>query len=57
MEIPVLPKKIRATKYFVETTIDQVAGCLSYSGKPKTLAQMELAIKREVIRRHLSGRY
>ena len=48
---------LRPVKPFPETSLDQVFGCLSYSGKPKTLAQMELAIKREVTRRHDSGRY
>jgi AbrB family looped-hinge helix DNA binding protein len=31
---------------FPETTLQDVASCLSYSGKPKTLADMEEAIKK-----------
>lgn len=31
---------------FVETSLDQVAACLPYSGKAKTLAEMEEAIQR-----------
>lgn len=39
------------------TKLDEVAGCLRSRGKAKTLSQMEAAIKREVTRRHYSGRY
>lgn len=31
---------------FEETSLEDVAGCLPYRGKPKTLRDMELAIKR-----------
>ena len=39
---------LRAKSPFPRTTIDQVAGCLNYKGKAKTLADMQLAIKRGV---------
>jgi hypothetical protein len=49
---------------FPETTINEVAGCLRPKGKPRgpkrkaaTLAQMDAAIAREVIRRHDRGQY
>lgn len=29
---------------FAETSLNDVAGCLSYAGKPKTLAEMDNAI-------------
>ena len=39
---------LKAKSPFPRTTIDQVAGCLNYKGKAKTLADMQLAIKRGV---------
>jgi AbrB family looped-hinge helix DNA binding protein len=48
---------LRPARRFPRTTIDQVAGCLKYKGKAKTLADMDAAIGREVKRRHESGRY
>ncbi len=33
---------------FPETTIEEVAGCLNYKGKAKTLAEMEAAIAKGV---------
>ena len=48
---------LRPARLFPETTLDQVAGCLRYKRKAKTLAQMDTAIRREVMRRHDSGRY
>ena len=39
------------------TRLEDVAGCLGYKGKPKTLAQMDAAISGEVRRRHDRGRY
>jgi AbrB family looped-hinge helix DNA binding protein len=48
---------LRPARHFPETELDQVAGCLPCSGKPKTLAQMHAAIGREVKRRHDCGRY
>jgi hypothetical protein len=37
--------------------LEQVAGCLLSKKKPKTLAQMHAAIKREVVRLRDRGRY
>jgi len=48
---------LRPTGRFPETSLNQVASCLRFSHKPKTLAQMRAAIRREVIRRHDRGRY
>ena len=48
---------LRPKSRFPRTTLDEVAGSLPYKGKPKTLAQMRAAVKREVIRRHDRGRY
>jgi hypothetical protein len=39
------------------TTLDQVVGCVKYTGKPKTIAQMDAAIKKMVKQRHKDGRY
>jgi hypothetical protein len=47
----ILPKSLAASN------LDQVAGCLRSKRKPTTLGQMRAAIKREVVRRHGSGRY
>ena len=48
---------LRPASRFPEVTLEQVAGCLRSKRKPKTLAQMDAAIKREVMRRHDRGRY
>jgi AbrB family looped-hinge helix DNA binding protein len=48
---------LRPARRFAATTLEQVAGCLRYKGKPKTLAQMDAAIEREVVRRRDRGRY
>jgi AbrB family looped-hinge helix DNA binding protein len=48
---------LRPAGFFPRTTLDQVAGCLKFKAKAKTLAQMDAAIKREVTRRHDRGRY
>jgi AbrB family looped-hinge helix DNA binding protein len=48
---------LRPARAFPPTELDQVVGCLRYKGKPKTIAQMHSAIRREVKRRHDSGRY
>jgi len=37
---------LRPASPFPETTLKDVASCLSYSGKPKTLEEMEAAIKK-----------
>jgi AbrB family looped-hinge helix DNA binding protein len=48
---------LRPTGPFPEAKLDEVAGCLRFKGKSKTLAQMDAAIRREVSRRHDRGRY
>jgi len=48
----VRPKPLRR-----RTTIDDVAGCLRYKGKPKTIAQMDAGIARAVKQRHDRSRY
>jgi AbrB family looped-hinge helix DNA binding protein len=41
---------LRPKKSFAETTLDQVAGCLSpYTGEPKSLEDMEEAIRLGVV--------
>jgi AbrB family looped-hinge helix DNA binding protein len=40
-----------------ETTLDQVAGCLKYTGPRKSIAQMNASIAQQVKKRHDSGRY
>jgi len=37
---------LRPASPFAETTLKEVASCLSYSGKTKTLAEMEAAIRK-----------
>jgi AbrB family looped-hinge helix DNA binding protein len=48
---------LRPSGRFPKTRLDEVAGCLKYKGKSKTLAQMDAAIGREVVRRRDRGRY
>lgn len=48
---------LRPSRRFPRTSLDEVVGCLKYKGKAKTLAQMDAAIGREVMRRHDRGRY
>jgi AbrB family looped-hinge helix DNA binding protein len=48
---------LRPTGRFPEADLDAVAGCLRSKRKSKTPAQMRAAIRREVMRRHDSGRY
>jgi bifunctional DNA-binding transcriptional regulator/antitoxin component of YhaV-PrlF toxin-antitoxin module len=36
---------LKPTQPFKPTTLDDVAGCLPYHGKPKTLEDMETAIR------------
>ena len=48
---------LRAAGRFPRTEIDEVAGCLRFKGKAKTVAEMKAAIGREVKRRHDRGRY
>ncbi|MGB3208736.1 MAG: AbrB/MazE/SpoVT family DNA-binding domain-containing protein [Crinalium sp.] len=39
---------LKPKKTFPETTLDQVAGCLKYQGKPKTIQEMNDAIRQGV---------
>lgn len=48
---------LRALKPFAPSRFEDVDGCLRYTGKAKTLDQMEAAIGAEVRRRHARGRY
>ncbi|MFZ0890527.1 MAG: AbrB/MazE/SpoVT family DNA-binding domain-containing protein [Candidatus Binataceae bacterium] len=48
---------LRPAKPFPPTRIEQVAGCLRYTGKPKTLAQMKAAVEAELKTRRARGRY
>jgi AbrB family looped-hinge helix DNA binding protein len=48
---------LRPASLFPRTTLDEVIGCLKWKGKPKTIAQMNRAIARQVKRRHDLGRY
>jgi len=47
---------LRPAARFSETSLEQVTGCLQSMGKLKTPKQMRAAIRREVMRRHDSGR-
>jgi AbrB family looped-hinge helix DNA binding protein len=48
---------LRPAGRFPRTRIEDVAGCLRFKGKAKTLAQMDAAIGEEVFRRHERSRY
>ncbi len=48
---------LRPKERFPQAGLDQVAGCLRSKRKSKTPAQMQSAIRREVMRRHDRGRY
>ena len=48
---------LRAAGRFPRADLYQVAGCLRFMGKPKTLAQVHNAILHEVKRRDDRGRY
>jgi AbrB family looped-hinge helix DNA binding protein len=48
---------LRPERRFPRTRIEDVAGCLRFKGKAKTLAQMDAAIGEEVFRRHECSRY
>ena len=48
---------LRSAKPFPPTRLEDVVGCLSYAGKPKTLGQMKAAIGAEVKDRRGRGRY
>jgi len=40
---------LRPKSPFPRTTVEEVAGCLKYSGPPKTLEEMEDAIRKGVL--------
>jgi AbrB family looped-hinge helix DNA binding protein len=46
-----------AEPIFPRTRPEDVFGCLSYLGPPKTIEEMNEAIAEEVRRRHARGRY
>ena len=48
---------LRPLKPFAPSHLEDVAGSLRYTGKAKTVAQMDEAIRTEVKRRHARGRY
>lgn len=48
---------LRPVKLFPPARFEEVAGCLHYTGRPKTVEQMHRAIAKEVKRRHARGRY
>jgi len=48
---------LRPLKPFGVSTIEEVFGCLKYTGSPKSVGQMKKAIARRVRERHGRGRY
>jgi AbrB family looped-hinge helix DNA binding protein len=48
---------LRPAKLFPATTFEEVESILQFKGKPKTLAEMDEGIAREVKERHARGRY
>jgi len=48
---------LKPARLFPRKTLDQVAGCLKYKGKPATIAEMDAAIMREVSRRYDRSRH
>ena len=48
---------LRPTQPFPKAELDKVVGCLGHKGEPKTIAEMDAAIREGVMRRHRSGRY
>jgi AbrB family looped-hinge helix DNA binding protein len=48
---------LRPLRPFASTSVDEVFGCLKYTGRVKTLRQMKKAIARGVRARHDRGRY
>ncbi|HUY26205.1 MAG TPA: AbrB/MazE/SpoVT family DNA-binding domain-containing protein [Candidatus Binataceae bacterium] len=48
---------LRPAKPFAPSRLEDVAGCLRYAGKPKTIGQMDMAIRAEVKARRGRGRY
>jgi len=48
---------LRPLKPFPPSRFEDVAGCLQYKGRAKTLKQMEDAISKELRQRRARGRY
>ena len=48
---------LRPAERFPRTTLDQVVGCVGYTGPVKTLEEMDAGILRMVKERHDRGRY
>jgi AbrB family looped-hinge helix DNA binding protein len=48
---------LKSAPIFPPTRPEEVAGMLAYTGRPKTLAEMDAGITAEVKRRHARGRY
>ncbi|MGA2131321.1 MAG: AbrB/MazE/SpoVT family DNA-binding domain-containing protein [Bryobacteraceae bacterium] len=48
---------LRPVSLFPPSRLEDVVGCLHYTGRPKTLKQMERAISKGVAERHARGRY
>ena len=48
---------LRPIKALAPTRLEDVFGCLRYTGKPKSIAEMDAAIDEEVRRRRDRGRY
>lgn len=48
---------LRPVKPFPPTRIEDVAGMLKYTGKPKTIEEMDEAVSEEVRRQYERGRY
>ncbi|MHB8381967.1 MAG: AbrB/MazE/SpoVT family DNA-binding domain-containing protein [Candidatus Binataceae bacterium] len=48
---------LRPAKPFAPSRLEDVAGSLRYAGKPKTIRQMDAAIRAEVRARRARGRY
>jgi len=48
---------LKPVRPFPPTKLEDVAGCLKYKGRPKTMAEMDQAIAKEVRRRRALGRY
>jgi AbrB family looped-hinge helix DNA binding protein len=47
---------LRPVSALPPSSLDLVAGCLPYKGRPKTLAQMRSAIARKAAKRYSPGR-
>jgi AbrB family looped-hinge helix DNA binding protein len=48
---------LRPLSRFPKTRLEDVAGCLKYTGRPKTISQMEQGIARHIRKLHDRGRH